>query len=67
MIYEVPMFITSNTTLPINHQQIRSHYELSQFLVYLLGYKEKLIFDDIKAVINGTMISREDGFITIEY
>jgi glucan phosphoethanolaminetransferase (alkaline phosphatase superfamily) len=65
IIYEVPMFITSNSTLPINYKQINSHYDLSQFLTYLLGYKKELKFEDAKTVINGTMISREDGFIII--
>ncbi len=67
LIYEVPMFITSNIALPTNYQQIKSHYELSQFLVYLLGYKEKLIFNDTKTIVNGTMLTREDGFIIIKY
>ncbi len=64
-IYEVPMFITSTTVLPENYQQINSHYKLSQFLVYLLGYQEALQFEDKKTIINGTMLSREDGFIII--
>jgi hypothetical protein len=35
-------------------------------LTYLLGYKEKLEFSEGKSIINGTMLSREDGFIEIE-
>jgi len=66
MIYEVPMFITSNSTLPINYKQINSHYNLSQFLIYLLGYKKELKFEEGKTVVNGTMLSREDGFIVID-
>lgn len=66
VIYEVPMFIVSNSTLPSNYQQINSHYKLSQFLAYLLGYQKELIFEDKKTIINGTMLSREDGFIVID-
>ena len=66
VIYEVPMFITSNTTLPNNYKLIDSHYKLSQFLIYLLGYNKELIFENEQNIINGTMITREDGFIIID-
>ncbi len=66
VIYEVPMFITSNSIMPPNYQQINSHYELSQFLIYLLGFEKELIFDNKKTIINGTMLTREDGFIVID-
>ena len=65
-IYEVPFFIASNKPLPTNYQDIKSHYHLSQFLTYLLGYHDRLSFSKKKAIVNGTMITREDGFITIE-
>jgi len=64
-IYEVPMFITSNIPLPTQYKDIKSHYHLSQFLTYLLGFKSKLILSNDKHIINGTMITREDGFIEI--
>ena len=66
IIYEVPMFITSTIKLPPLYQDIRSHYDLSQFLIYLLGYKEKFELKNEKIIINGTMLSREDGFIVIK-
>ena len=66
VIYNVPMFITSNITLPPAYKGVKSHYHLSQFLTYLLGYKEKLEFSEEKSIVNGTMLSREDGFIEIE-
>jgi glucan phosphoethanolaminetransferase (alkaline phosphatase superfamily) len=66
IIYEVPMFVTSNSTLPENYKQIKSHYDLSQFLIYLLGYQKELRFEDKRTIINGTMLSREDGFIIVD-
>ncbi len=66
VIYNVPMFITSNIILPSAYKEIKSHYHLSQFLTYLLGYKAKLEFSKEKSIVNGTMLSREDGFIEIE-
>ncbi len=64
-IYEVPMFITSNIDLPKAYRDIRSHYQLSQFITYLLGYKKQLQFLESTSIVNGTMLSREDGFIEI--
>ena len=66
VIYEVPFFITSNRPLPTNYQDIQSHYHLSQLLTYLLGYHDKLSFSKEKTIINGTMITREDGYRVID-
>jgi glucan phosphoethanolaminetransferase (alkaline phosphatase superfamily) len=66
IIYNVPMFIVSDSTLPSTYKNIRSHYQLSQFLTYLLGYKKKLEFSKRKSIVNGTMLSREDGFIEVQ-
>jgi glucan phosphoethanolaminetransferase (alkaline phosphatase superfamily) len=60
-IYEVPFF--SNIEL----SQIRSHEDLSQYLIYALGYKKEFLLNSKKAIINGTMQSREDGFIEVVY
>lgn len=65
-IYEVPFFITSNTALPKQYKDIKSHYHVSQYLTYLLGFNDKLLLSSKKHIINGTMMSREDGFIEIE-
>jgi len=66
VIYEVPMFITSNIDLPKAYKGIRSQHHLSQFITYLLGYKKQLELSKEKSIVNGTMLSREDGFISIE-
>ncbi|MCH9740239.1 MAG: sulfatase-like hydrolase/transferase [Epsilonproteobacteria bacterium] len=65
-IYHVPMFMVSNNKLPRAYKNIKSHYHLSQLLIYLLGYKEKFELSKAKSIVNGTMLSREDGFIEIE-
>lgn len=62
MVYRVPMFIVSNRDLPDGYQAIRSHYHLSQLIRYLLGYEENLVFSRQPSIVNGTMLSREDGF-----
>ena len=67
MVYEVPLFIASNSALPKAYKAVRSQYHLSQLLTYLLGYGKELTFSTKKFVINGTMLSREDGFIEIAY
>ncbi len=64
-VYEVPMFITSNIKLPPLYKDIDSQYQLTQWIKYLLGYDKELLFSKEKFVINGTMLSREDGFIEI--
>jgi len=61
-IYEVPMFITSNIKLPNGYIEIKSHFHLSQLITYLLGYTKKLELSKAKSIVNGTMLSREDGF-----
>jgi hypothetical protein len=65
LIYEVPMFITSSKKLQLNYKDIRCHYDLSQFLIYLLGYGKDFKLNDKEIIINGTMLSREDGYIKI--
>ena len=65
-IYEIPMFIVSNIKLNLAYKNINSHYHISQYLTYLLGYNKKLIFSKESHIVNGTMLSREDGFITIK-
>lgn len=65
-IYEVPLFIVSNITLPSNYKNIQSHHHLSQYLTYLLGYENTPQLSKENHIINGTMLSREDGFITIK-
>jgi len=62
IIYQVPLFILSNIELPNHYAEIRSHYNLSEFLLYLLGYKEELELSEEQSIVNGTMLSREDGF-----
>lgn len=62
-IYEVPMFIATKS--PISQIDIQSHYHLSEYITYLLGYHDRLTFSTKKSIINGTMINREDGFIEI--
>ena len=66
IIYNVPLFIISNTHLNPKHKEIASHHHLSQYLTYLLGYNSELILSKEAHIINGTMLSREDGFITIK-
>jgi len=66
VIYEVPMFIASTVKLPSSYKSIQSHHDLSQFVIYLLGYKKKFEVKDEKIVINGTMLSREDGYMVIK-
>jgi len=66
IIYEIPMFITSNIELNSKYKEIKSHHHISQYLTYLLGYNKKLILSNKDHIINGTMLSREDGFITIK-
>ncbi len=66
LIYQVPFFIVANTKLPESYQAIKSHHHLSQLLVYLLGYHKKLELSEEKTIVNGTMLSREDGFITVK-
>ncbi len=65
-IYEVPLFITSNIPLPEHYHDINSHHHLAEFITYLLGYHDTLELSADKPIINGTMITREDGFITID-
>ena len=65
-IYEVPLFIVSNLTLPTNYHDINSHHHLSQFLSYTLGYHDRLTLSENKPIINGTMITREDGYKVID-
>ena len=62
-VYEVPLFITSEIPMM---QDIDSHHHVSQLLIYLLGYHDKLVFSKQKPIVNGTMITREDGFIQVE-
>jgi glucan phosphoethanolaminetransferase (alkaline phosphatase superfamily) len=61
-IYEVPMFITANIPLPQAYRAITSHHHISEFITYLLGYKEHLNLSKEQNIINGTMLSGEDGF-----
>jgi glucan phosphoethanolaminetransferase (alkaline phosphatase superfamily) len=63
-IYEVPLFIASNRPLPKYYHDIASHYHLSQYITYLLGYHDSCTLSKEKSIVNGTMITREDGFIT---
>jgi glucan phosphoethanolaminetransferase (alkaline phosphatase superfamily) len=65
-VYEVPLFITSNQPLPTNYHDIASHYHLSQFITYLLGYHDTFTPTKGKSIINGTMMTREDGYIEIK-
>jgi hypothetical protein len=66
VIYEVPFFITSNTNIPTTYKNINSHYHLAYYIFNLLGYNSKLNPMKNIHIINGTMISREDGFIEIK-
>ncbi len=66
LIYQVPFFIVTNIQLPKSYQAIKSHYHLSQLLIYLLGYQKTLELSEEKSIVNGTMLSREDGFIRVE-
>ncbi len=65
-IYEVPLFVVSNIKLPLNYKNIKSHHHVSQYLTYLLGYENNLTFSKENPIINGTTVTREDGFITIK-
>ncbi len=65
-IYEVPFFATANSKLPKETKKIASHYHLSQFITSLLGYYDKTTFSKEKHIVNGTMITREDGYREIE-
>jgi glucan phosphoethanolaminetransferase (alkaline phosphatase superfamily) len=66
MVYTVPMFIVSDTTLPQGYEAILSHHHLSLFLTYVLGYGTHLTLPQGKIVVNGTMQNREDGFIELQ-
>ena len=63
-IYEVPLFITANFSLPKGYETIASHYDLSRYIMHLLGYGREftLPVHERTHIINGTMLSREDGF-----
>ena len=67
MVYEVPMFITANVILPKGYEAVASHYHLSQLLTYLLGYGNVLSLSHQDHIVNGTMLSREDGFVRLPY
>jgi len=56
------MFMVSNRKIPKEYRDIKSHYHISQFIIYLLGYKKRLELSEERSVVNGTMLSREDGF-----
>jgi len=64
-VYEVPFFITANIPLPKGYKSIRSHYELSAYVRYLLGYGDGVFVDNRPVRVNGTMLSGEDGFLEI--
>ncbi|GEM_PF-515962 len=64
-VYEVPFFITANIPLPKGYKSIRSHYELSAYVRYLLGYGDAISIDKRPVRVNGTMLSGEDGFLEI--
>ena len=66
IIYNVPLFIVSNRPLHPKYKEIESHHHLSQYITYLLGYNQNLILSKEPHIINGTMLSREDGFIRIK-
>jgi len=66
IVYEVPMFIIANIPLPSGYQAIRSQYDLSGLLIYLLGYGDHLQYTQGESIVNGTMLSREDGFIRVK-
>ncbi len=61
-VYQVPFFIATNTQLPKNITRIKTHHDLSQMLIYLLGYGTPPEYNTTKAVVNGTMLTREDGY-----
>jgi len=67
MIYGVPMFISSGIPLPKGYETVASHYHLSQLLRYLLGYGDLLSLSRKDHIVNGTMLSREDGFVRLPY
>jgi glucan phosphoethanolaminetransferase (alkaline phosphatase superfamily) len=64
-IYEVPFFVTANTPLPPNTTRIKTHHALSRMLIYLLGYGELPDLNETKTIVNGTMLTREDGCIEV--
>jgi glucan phosphoethanolaminetransferase (alkaline phosphatase superfamily) len=66
-IYEVPLFITANFPLPKGYEAIASHYDLSRYIMHLLGYGREITLPahERTHIINGTMLSREDGFKVI--
>ena len=66
-IWEVPFFAVANHPLPEKTKMIASHYQLAQFLTYILGYHNQLEYNSTeKHIVNGTMITREDGYREIE-
>ena len=64
-IYQVPFFTVTNTRLPKNITRIKTHHDLSRMLIYLLGYGEPPELNTTKTIVNGTMLSREDGYIEV--
>ena len=67
---ETPLYPKLDVDLNIidhgEYKEIKSHHHISQYLTYLLGYNKKLILSNKDHIINGTMLSREDRFITIK-
>ncbi|WP_201353281.1 sulfatase-like hydrolase/transferase [Hydrogenimonas urashimensis] len=65
VVYEVPLMVAANVELPESLTHIVSHYHVYQLLRYLLGYEEQMTLSKKPVVVNGSMVSREDGFIVI--
>ncbi len=65
-IYQVPFVVFSNFDLDIDLNKIDSHIDIYNLILWIMGYKK----DQDKAykpiIINGTMITGEDGFIKID-
>ncbi len=69
LIYEVPFFLYSNDLNLINlfqNNYLITHNEISNFITFLFGYEVQFeLQKSKKAIVNGTMINREDGYLEL--
>lgn len=65
-VYKVPFVYFSNFDLNIDLKSINSHLDIYNLILWNMGYKSSQEATIKPIIINGTMITREDGFITIE-
>lgn len=65
-IYQVPFVVFNNFDLDIDINKIVSHLDIYNLILWLISYKEQQIKAINPIIVNGTMITGEDGFIKID-